>query len=217
MTLSELLTEWRSLIGQTDSSNSLVTDTQGKAWANEGYRTILAKMNGIPTTSRDYSSAADTITLNSLTLEIMAADMLKQPENKYSPLSIVDVDTISYIDSTWLSADTGIPEYLVMLSKFTARLHPQPNAANLAQTILVRAREFPTDMSSSSDTPALLSKNLQDTIPHYMAYRAFSQLNLPQRAQDELILFNSMCKSHRELQTKTQGSASKWITVESDD
>lgn len=213
MQLSVMRTESRLIFNETDSSNSHFTDTQLTTWSNECYRFILTKLGVIPIKERDYTSAA-TITLNSRMATINEAYMQIQPQNEFTPLEIVDQEFLAHIDPNWLSAGTDVPRYFVRSDTFQARLFPAPNAANTGQTIRTYGLEFPSDMSSDTDTPTI-PLNLHDLFPHFIAYRAFQQLGQVERSTAELIFVNSVLKSQQAISTQFSQSRNRWLWTES--
>lgn len=202
-------TECRSIINETDSTNSHFTESQLDIWANEAYRYIQTRLGVIPIKERDYSSSA-TIALNSRTLTVNEAYLNIQPENKLVQLEVVDQDFLNVIDASWLSAETGVPEYLCRSGTFEARLFPPPNAANTGQTLRTFGLEFKTDMASDTDTPDL-PLNMHDLFPHYMAYRAFQQLTLTDKATNELILVNGQLKAQGLITTQFSKGRTRWL------
>lgn len=205
MTLAELITEARSIINQTDPDNSQITDAQLTIWANESYRNIVSGMESLPETTYSLTSALGDITLSTDILTLLRCYMLKQPDNEYGPLTIIGPDMLESIDGGWLSADVDVPRYFVRKSTFTGYLYPQPNTANIGQAIKLTCLAFPTSLSASSDTPDL-PKNLQDIMPHYMAYRSCQQMGQDEKATNELILVRSQLKANRQISTKFSGS-----------
>lgn len=218
MNLSKLRTEARSIFNQTDPNNSQITESQLDTWANEGYRTVVARMGSIPEITYDLTSALGDISISTDVLTLQRAYMLKQPDNKYSPLLIIGPDVLEQsVDKNWLSAEADIPMYLVRKSTFTVRLHPQPNDANLGQSIKLDCISFPTPLSSDEDEPNL-PKNLIDIIPHYMAYRALQQMGQDQKSTNEIIFVNTQLKANKEISTRFIGSelSMKWANSDND-
>jgi len=201
MTLSELITSARSLFNQTDASNSQITDSQITGWANEAYRYILTKMKDIPKKENDLTAATDDITVSSNTLTIDEAYILNPDTSKYKQLSVIDISFLHNIDNGWLTEDTGEPEYFVRKDTFSYYLYPQPDTDWVGQTIKTFGMEFPTAMSDTTDSPDKIPINMQQAIPHYIAYKAFSQLNQSDRAANEITFFRSLVKSMLEIST----------------
>lgn len=211
MTLSDMITQARSMINQTDSANSQITNSQLTTWANEAYRTIITRIGAIPETSYDLTSATGDMTVNSNVQKPLRAYMYRPDSAEYERLEIIGIDMLDYIDASWLSADTGTPNYFVRKSTFTYYLYPQPDSDNTSQTIKFHAISFPTDLSSDSDVPDL-PKNLQDLFPYFMAYRAFAQMGQEEQSVGKLIFFNTQMKADRQSSAKFSGqrNSMKW-------
>jgi hypothetical protein len=174
-------------------------------------------METIPETTYDFVAAAGDISLSTDILTLQRCYMLKMPDNEYSPLTIIGPDQLEQIDPGWLSAEVDVPRYFVRKSTFLGYLYPQPDTANTGQAVKLTCISFPTPLSATSDTPDL-PKNLQDIMPHYMAYRAFQQMGNGESATNELILVNTQIKANRQISTKFTGSDNtmKWGGFERD-
>lgn len=216
MQLSELITEARSLINQTDSNNSQITNTQLTTWANEGYRAIVARIGELPETEYELTSATGDMSTNTDILTMLRAYMYRPSSGEYEKLTIIGVDKLENIDEGWLSADTNIPIYLVRKSTHTVYLYPQPDSDNTSQTIKLFAIAFPTSLSADEDVPDL-PKNLQDLIPHYMAWRSLKQMGQEDKANTEIIFFNLQLKAQRQISTKFSGQQNRFQWTGRDD
>jgi hypothetical protein len=216
-TIAELTTEARSLINEPDSTNSHITDSQFYIWGNEAYRYILTKTKDIPKKENTLTTATGDIATSANTLTIDEAYMYNPVSGKYVPLQVIDLSYLQFINPSWLSEDAGEPKYFVRKDTFNVYLFPQPDTAFLAQNIKTYGMEFPATMSSASDGPDKLPLNLQDSMPHYMAYRAFSQLSMHDKAGMELELFRSMVKGQIDISTVGSNSAQIWRVTDSMD
>ncbi len=199
MTLSELITDARSLFNQTDSSNSQITDSQLTIWANMAYRKIMAKLHNIPRQENDLTAATGDMSIDSDTLTIEEAYILDPDTSEYCKLEIVDISYLQHISESWLTDDADEPRYFARKDTFTYYLYPQPDSDWVGQNIKTFGKEFPADMSSDSDTPSKLPKNLQEIIPHYMAYKAWSQLGDTEKQTNEIIFFRSALKDMKQI------------------
>jgi hypothetical protein len=216
-TLSELRIDARSLFNETDASNSHITNTQLTAWCNEAYRYILTKLKTLPKKENDLTAALGDIALAEGVLTIDEAYILNPDTAKYDKLDVIDLSVLRYINPGWLSEDASVPSYLVRKDTFVGYLFPQPKTSYVGKNIRTYGMEFPTELSGDSDTPSKLSLNLIDALPHFMAYRAFSQLERPNDAGNELTIFRSMVKDQREISTVNSHSDQKWIGADNDD
>jgi len=208
MNLGDMRTEFKRILNELDSSKTHFSDSQINIWLNEAYRYIMTKLDAVPITERDYSSA-ETITLNSRTLTINTVRLNVQPANEFQELSIIDIDTLARLDPDWENVEEDIPRYLVRMGTFSARLYPKPNTANTSQTLRTHGLEFPSDLSSDTDIPDL-PLNMHDLFAHYAAYRAFSQLSETDRSTSELILVNGLLKSQHSITTKFSNKQNRW-------
>lgn len=214
-TLAELRTEARSLFNETDPNNTHVDNSMLTGWANEAVRYILTKTKDIPKKEGSLTSATGDISISSSTLTIDEAYILRTNTGKYDKLEVIDLSFLQNIDPGWLSTTAGEPKYLVRKDTFTLYLYPQPSTTG--ETIKTYGMEFPADMALDVDTPSKLPINLVDIIPHFMAYRAFAQLNMHDKAGFELEYFRSMVKAQREISTVGSNSGQMWRVADTDD
>lgn len=215
MDLDTMRTEARLIFGQTDSSNTDISTTQLTTWANEFYRMACVRLESVPIKERAYTSSTP-ITLDSNTVKINQAKMKIQPENIWVELMVKDLDDLFARDPDWEDAVTGKPDWLVRTGTFTALLYPPPNAANTAQASGVKTYglEFPTALSADGDKPDLPA-NIHDLFPVYMAYKAFSRLQMAERAVAQLVIVNTGLKAQRNVSTQFSDSKG-WTWHDSD-
>jgi len=203
MNVAAMIVEARSLINQTDSSNSPITDTQLTAWANQGYRRLLTRLQVIPITQTDYTLAA-TVALNANTLSIDNVRILFSDgtTSKWIPLEILSLKELIERHPDYENDDADQPMYFVRTGTFTARIHPKPDSNNdgNASSVRTNGMQFPSDLISS-DTPDL-PVNLQEALLHWMAYRAQRQSQEHQAAQEQLLIFNAAIKEMKLISTK---------------
>lgn len=216
-TNAELVTEARSLFNETDSSNSHFTDTQLYIWNSEAYRYILTKTKDLPKKENNLTAAVGNISLDANSLTIDEAYIVDPNTSKYNKLDVIDLSLLQHINPGWLSEDVGAPIYFVRKDTFTGYLFPQPDSSWVGQNIRTYGMEFPAELSSASSTPDKIPLNLQDAIPHFTAYRAFSQLSMNDKAGMELELFRSMVKGQIEISTVTSNSGQMWRITDSMD
>lgn len=215
MNLGEMRTEARNIFGETDASNSAISDATLNSWANEAYRFICTKLETIPITERTYTIASE-ITLNSSTQTIDIAKILTQPSDKWEELEIIDLDELAILDPDWENEAVDQPKYLVRKATFTALLYPPPDTDHngVADGIKTYGLEFKT-LSADTDTPDL-PLNMHDVFPHFMAYRAFSRLQDAQRSAIEITMVNSLLKSQKHMSTKFSNRRG-WRMLETDE
>lgn len=216
-TNAELVTEARSLFNETDSANSHFTDTQLYIWNSEAYRYILTKTKDLPKKENNLTAALGDIALDANSLTIDKAYIVDPNTSKYGKLEVIDLSYLQHINPGWLSEEANDPRYLVRKDTFTAYLFPQPSTAWIGQNIRTYGMEFPAELSASDSSPDKIPLNLQDAIPHFTAYRAFSQLGMNDKAGMELELFRSMVRGQIEISTVTSNSGQVWRVTDSMD
>lgn len=203
MNLATMRTEARLILGQTDTSNTQISESELDAWANEFYRRCCVALESVPIKERLYdtpAAASPTITANSNTITINRVKINEQTSGQWQELKIIDLDDLYNEDSNWENAAAAVPTHFVRTGTFTYRLHPKPNAANASITNALKTHglELPTSLSSGTDTPDLPA-NLHDVFPHYMAYRGFSRLGDMTRATQELTISMASLKDMKNI------------------
>jgi hypothetical protein len=211
MALSNIITECRSAISELDANNSHFTDAELTVWINEAIRFIITRLEELPVAFDEITSATGDIDLSTKTLLVNEAYILNPDNSKYEPLKIIDFSGLKYISPTWLSDGTDVPAYLARKGTFHVYLYPQPKTTYIGQNIKLAGVDFPVDLSSSTDVPDL-PQNVQDWIPHYVAYKAFPRLHEPQKSVDSLILLQGLIKSSKSISTKFSNEA--WRIVD---
>ena len=207
MTIAEMITEARSLINITDSSNSPVSDAQLTEWANQFYRRLQAKLGTIPKKERDNTLASGVITLNSRTLYINVARLLDANTSTYKRLTMITLEDLVDKDPDYENTPAAVPTHLVRTGTFTMIAYPTPDTANATTTIRTHGQEFPADLTSS-ETPDV-PLHLHDIFPHWMAYRSNRQLGRREDATEQLIVANSRVKELKTTADKLQRNA-RW-------
>ena len=196
-TLQQIIDSCRQIIDQTDSSNSHFTDAQLTIYINEGYRFVTIRIPDVSITSRTYTTA-NTITLNSGTVQIDIAKFLSQPSNQWIELEVIDLQDLLRLSPDWENEDAGIPKYCVRVGAFSVQMHPPLDSDNLSQAdgFKTYGLELPADLSATTDT-TVLPHHLDDILAHWAAYRCFQRLGDGQRAGDELTLFRGIIKDQK--------------------
>ena len=214
MQLSVMRSEARQLFGQTDSSNSNISQGQLTTWANLAYDFIIGKTRDIPITERSYTTptgAAPTITLNASTITVDMAKIYVRPDNLWQELDIIDISDLMRRDPDWENADVGVPSKLVRMGTFSARLYPPPNASIESQATSLKTfgLERPSSLSADTDLPDL-PVLLQNLFPHYMAARAFAFLGDEERSAIHFKFFYGAVKDVLALTQKFSDKRVKW-------
>ena len=217
-TNAELTTEARSLFNETDSNNSHFTDATLYIWNSEAYRYILTKTKDIPKKENNLTVALGDIALDANSLTIDEAYVVDPTTSKYGKLEVIDLSYLQYLNPGWLSEEVGDPKYFVRKDTFSVYLFPQPSSTWIGQNIRTYGMQFPAELSTAGSSPDKIPLNLQDAIPHYTAYRAFSQLGMHDKAGMELELFRSMVRGQIDISTIGSNSGQVWrITDTMDD
>lgn len=213
MTLSELVTQVRSIINETDPLNSHFGDSQLTVWINEAIRYIVTRIEELPITWSELTAATDDIAISTDTLLINEAYIYNPQSLKYDLLEVVDYSALKHISPTWLSDDVGTPKYLARKGNFGVYLFPQPDSNYVGQTIKTAGVSFPVQLANDSDEPTL-PKNMHDVVPHYAAYRAFEQLGMGDKAGSELMLCREAIKSTKHITTKFSTNKDVWMITD---
>ena len=226
-TLAQIITDARAIFGQTDSTNSNISDAQLTIWANDAYRDIVralasASHGGVPISSRDYTItgghiSSGVVTLNSATLRIDTVRWRKDSSSEWKELEVCNIEQLMRWHPDWENDDQEeFPKYLIRTGTFRAQLYPVPDTSTGSQTLRVYGIESPSSLSSSTDTPDL-PEFLHDLIPHYMGYRAFSFLENQDRAVAELTLYRGALKEGKGIASNYSTGQKGWKFDESDD
>jgi len=226
-TLAQMITDARAIFGQTDASNSNISDAQLTIWANDAYRDIVRAMvsashGGVPITSRDYTISggqisSGVVTLNTATIRLDTIRWRQNSTSRFVELEAINIEQLMRWFPDWENDDASSePRYFVRTGTFSARLIPTPNTSEATQTVRVYGIESPSALVSSGDTPDL-PEFLHDLIPHHMAYRAFSLLENPERAVSELTLYRGALKEGKGIASNLTTQQKGWKFDEIDD
>jgi hypothetical protein len=226
-TLAQIITDARAIFGQTDSSNTSISDVQLTIWANDSYRDIVralasASHGGVPISSRDYTItgggiSGNAVTLNSATLRLDTVRWREDSSSDFIELEVINIEQLMRWFPNWENEGSqDEPKYFVRTGTFAAKLYPTPNTSTGSQTVRVYGIESPSALSASSDTPDL-PEFLHDLIPHHMAYRAFSFLENQDRAVAELTLYRGALKEGKGIASNYSTQQKGWKFDEVDD
>lgn len=226
-TLAQMITDARSIFGQTDSSNTSVYDSELIIWANDAYRDIVrsiasASHGGVPITARDYTVTAGTIssgsvTLNSATIRIDTARWRQNSSSRFIELEVINLEQLMRWFPDWENDDAASqPKYLVRTGTFAAKLYPVPDTSEATQTVRVYGIESPSALSSLTDTPDL-PEFLHDLFAHFMAYRAFAKLEDSARSISELTMYRGALKEGRGIASNFSSKQKGWQFDEIDE
>lgn len=215
--LSEIITDIRQIIGQTDSSNTNITDAQLTEWINDAYRRAVTELRSFPWSSKDYTPTTKDVTLESGWVSIDIAKFDKQPADAFGELHIISLTELMERFPDYENDSTGIPEYFVRTGVTTAIIHPAPDSSNSSQTLRTWGLKMPTELSSSSDTPTALTDNVHDALGHWGAFRSFQFLEQEARSTQQLILFNQLIKAQKTISQGASRAKGHWRFQEVDD
>ena len=214
--LSQLLTEVRSIIGQTDAASSSISDATLTAWLNDGYRKAVIELRALPITTKDYTPTTGTVTLASTVQTIDIARFNKQPLNEFREMEIMTMEDFIRRFPDYENDDTGIPERIVRKDITTLIVLPAPNSANSGKTLRLFSLVMPTALSASTDLPSALFEPVHDILPHWAAHRAFLFLERADASTQQLILFNQGLKSQRNINQGASRKKGHWRFEEVD-
>lgn len=205
-TLEDLISDTRRYIGMTDTTNTGgVTNTILTGYLNEAYREAVSALRHLPITTQDYAViSSGVVALDAATVTVDYAK-LKNPDNsdKYALLEVIKFDELMEKYPDWENLDASFPVYLVQTGFTTAQLIPPPKASVVALTTPLRTTglEVPADLSDDADTPDLPA-SIQDALPHWPAYRVFSEQENVIKATEHLTLWRSRLKAGKGLATE---------------
>lgn len=213
--LGQILAETRLIIAQKEAANSTYSDTELINWVNDAYRQIFVALRYLPTVT-DYDVSGATVTLNSSSITIEHAK-IKNPDNsnKYQMLEIISLAELLRRDPDYENADSDVPSCLVRpdpgSSVTQCMLYPPPKASVIAvdDALRVYGLKMPTPLAETTDTPNI-TENLQDVIPHWVAYRCFMGLNDEPRSTQQLTIFRSILKAQKGVSQQFSQGLSKW-------
>src|SRR3990167_3254801 len=214
MQLSTMRSDARQILGQTDVASSNITEAMLTTWANLAYGYIIGKTRDIPITERSYSTpagATPTVTLNANTVTVDRAKIYVRPDNFWQELEVIDIADLMRIDADWENADVGVPEKLVRMGTFSARLYPPPNTSieSQATSLKTYGLEHPTSLAADADVPDL-PVLLQNLFPHYMAARGFAFLGDEDRSGLHFRFFYGAVKDVLQTVQKISDQRVKW-------
>lgn len=226
-TLAQIITDARAIFGQTDSSNSSISDSQLTIWANDAYRDIVkslasASHGGVPISSRDYtvtggSISSGAVTLNTATLRIDTVRWRQNSTSEFTELEVIGLEQLMRWFPDFENDDQqDKPKYFVRTGTFAAKLYPVPDTSEATQTVRTYGIESPAALSASTDTPDL-PEFLHDLIPHYLAYRAFSFLENNDRAVSELTIYRGSLKEGKGIASNYSAGQKGWKFDEVDE
>lgn len=214
--LGQLLTEVRSIIGQTDAASSNISDATLTAWLNDAYRRSVVELRAIPITTKDYAPTSGTVTIVSTIQTIDIARFKKQPLNEFQEVEIMTMEDFIRRFPDYENDDTGIPARIVRKDVTTLIVHPAPNSGNSGQTLRLFSLVMPAALSASADLPSALLEPIHDILPHWAAHRAFQFLDRADSSTQQLILFNQGLKGQRQMNQGTSRKKGHWRFEEMD-
>lgn len=213
-TLSEILTDVRSQINQTDSSNSDYTDVELTEFINQAIRFTGSKIL-YPRTSTTVSPTAGTKTysLPSDFMNLLIAYYGDTAVNgSVRKLKIITHERLAAMYPGWLenvSDNQGRPEYLMLLNRTQFVLFPAPDTTNAASNNLVHMyyNNYPAEITTGTESPDLPSP-FHDIIAVYVAHLCYGgKLQNPQLSTAKLNEFTAKMKL---LELPTTQEAFQW-------
>ena len=173
---SQLITRTREIIGITDTSSSLITDTEILAWLNISHRDLCARLEwdksewtGLPVTGqRTYTLPSDMMLLEALYWNINGSVITE--------LEVIPMDHLKNRFGTgWRSDADGVPQVGYWADALVLGVHPFPNAANVGtEYIRLLGVPYPTALAST-DTP-VVPTIYHDVMPYLAASIAWTKL-----------------------------------------
>jgi hypothetical protein len=175
-TIDELISDVRTMLGQTDATNSTWGDEELTQYLNEGVRRYFAeavlRMEGafVTTTTLECTSGQDYITLPSDFFKVK--NLYIKDGDGYRLLPYRNNLTDGYLSSGDTGSSMYAPSY-AFRGNTKLILHPVPGFTSTGGTFLLEYVAFPTTLVSGGDSlTSHVSPIFKDLIEMYAVYKA---------------------------------------------
>jgi hypothetical protein len=202
MLASDIITETRGIITETDPTNSHVTDSQLLAWINQCTLQLMSYIGTYPK-GLTTVACANTITLAESLLSVDQVTVLNT-SNRHQILQTIDFSNFVRLFADWQDQSSGIPTHFVRMGVLNWMVYPNPNSDFLGKDMQIYAKTLPTDITTSQEPPVSIA--LHSCYPFYVAWKAFLALNSPDKAKDAFTTFDSLRKMNTSIATTTMGT-----------
>lgn len=204
MQASEIITEIRQVVQETDEANSHARDSTILGWLNACTLQLCSSIATLPKASSTGVTASATITLATNLLKLDFASIV-DANGKHTPLETIDFVNFSKLNPTWQDTATGRPEYVVRMTDLSWMLWPNPSSDWSGKTVTLIGSVLPTPMTAFTDSPQI-SVVLHPAYVHYGAWKFFLLLNNPERAAASFSAYDALRKMNTQTATSTRGS-----------
>jgi hypothetical protein len=187
--LSDLRTDLRLLLDESDNSNTNFTDTELNGYLNKALRKTAVELEwpiAVATATTATSQAQYSLPDNFMLLLKVFVDG--------KPLDVTDLEDIAIIHPNYRSAAADIPTLAYRADNNQIGLYPPPNLANAGKTILMEYIKYAATITADADVPDL-SAAIQDLLPFYAALLAMLRAGNYKTADYFRGLYNAELKS----------------------
>lgn len=204
MLASEIITEIRQIVQETDEANSHASNSTILGWLNACTLQLCSTIATLPKASSTGVTAASTITLATNLLKLDFASIV-DANGKHTPLESIDFVNFAKLNPSWQDSATGRPEYIVRMTDLSWMLWPSPSTPWVGKAVTLIGSVLPTPMTAFSESPAI-SVVLHPAYVHYGAWKFFLLVNNPERAAASFSAYDALRKMNTQTATSTRGS-----------
>lgn len=199
---SDIRTQARTVLSETDSANSHFTDAQLDEYIDQS-QTYMATMIEYPRKFATGTQAIDGTARYALPTDVLVVLSVffgdTSIQNDIFPLEMIREETLTNLYPGWLDATVstkGRPLYAVIIDRSTLLIQPRPDTTNAAtnKKIYINYVYVPAALTSDSDSPDL-PLPYHDIIQFHVAHLAYLKLQLPDMAAKMIALFADKAKS----------------------
>jgi hypothetical protein len=129
---------------------------------------------------------------------------------QHLPLTTTDFTNFVRINQGWEDTAPTRPTQLVRMDDTNWMMWPTPDASYLGQAVTVYGTLNPVIAAVPSGSPQI-NMVMHPCYPHYLAWKAFLQLNDPSRAGQEYAAYDSLRKQNQGTATTTTGALKHFV------
>ena len=201
---SDIISECRGIIQQTDANNSTVSDSLLLSWIDACTLQLFSILNTLPKGAVPGLVAAETLTMPANLLKLDYAS-IQGPAGNHLPLTTIDFVNFCKQNAGWEDAIAAQPELLVRMDDVTWMMFPKPNTDYIGNAVTVYGTLNPVIAATATSSPQI-NIVMHSCYPHYLAWKSFLMINDPARAGQEYAAYDSLRKQNQGTATTTTGS-----------
>lgn len=174
LTPAQMIARARLFAGQTDSSNSNVTDAQCLDFANEWLSDMVAFIDQDPITEATATTVENQATYNLPERAFVVSEVFMTDQNdKEYPLRVYQSqDMLALaVSQTWRTDDAGQPLYAYKAGTGVLGIFPKPSSSYASKTLRIFYRRVPTAMTLSDTSGPNIPDLYHETAPYWIAAR----------------------------------------------